>query len=167
MQEILSDEVSIKQKVAEINNHNVDAVCALLRQHEIPVISYLADFVAALCDISKEEMLSNSDKLHIAQARWLFWYTYRYLTNEPYEKIANKTATPAHRFSPQGITNGVNKMSMMIEQEPMWKKRWTIIKRISRAYNENIMGGREDSPRIVIKAPKRLAGCITIEYIND
>jgi chromosomal replication initiation ATPase DnaA len=163
----VESENSISDKMAALNNNNVDAICELLRQQEMPIIEYLADFVAALCDVNKEDMLGNTDRVNVTQARWLFWYAYRFMTNEPYEKIAQRTAINGYKFSQQGITNGANKMSMMIEQEPIWRKRWTIVKRIIKAYDNDIMGEDHKTPRIIIKAPKELVGRISIEYLND
>lgn len=164
---MISSDETIRENIDNINSHNIEQICELLRTQEIPLVKYLADFVASLCNVSKEDMFSSSDKVYNAQARWLFWYAYRIMTNESYEKIADKTATDTHRFTPQGITFGVNKMSMMIDKEPMWKKRWTIVKRIIKAYQNNIMDMEDNTPKVVVRVSRELRGRVSIEYIND
>ena len=56
---------------------------------------------------------------------------------------------------------------MMIEKEPMWKKRWTIVKRIIKAYQNDIMSSDDNAPKVIIKVSSELRGKIKIEYIND
>lgn len=164
---MISSEETIRESISVLNAHNVDKICELLRTQEIPLINYLANFVASICDVDKDDLFVNSDKIYIAQARWLFWYAYRIMTNESYEKIADRLATDTYRFTPQGITFGANKMSMMIEKEPMWKKRWTIVKRIIKAYQNDIMSSDDNTPKVIIKVSSELRGKIKIEYIND
>ena len=49
---------------------------------EKDINKYLSDFVAALCEVPKSSMLSNTHVAYCAHARYLYWYAYRYMTNE-------------------------------------------------------------------------------------
>ena len=150
---------SIKKGWADVEYRHVDKAIEHLRQHEDDIRAYLADFVAAVCGVEREEMFSNSDTACFAHARYLYWYAYRYMTGEAYEKMARQVPNGGHRFVLRSIQNGVNKMSMMIEEQPLWKKRWTIIKRIIK------LRGQEDEDvdnTIVIQVPKALKGKINI-----
>jgi hypothetical protein len=98
--------------------------------YEKDIQSYLLRCVASLCDVDEKRILSNTDVIYIAHARWLYWHAYRYMTNESYEKIAKSTSQDGFTFSTRAVQSGVNKMSMMISNEPLWQKRWTVIKRI-------------------------------------
>ena len=114
---------------------------------------YLAEFVASLCSVETERMFSSSNDLDVAQARWLFWYAYRYMTNETYEKIG-KLSMPLYgkTFTKVGVASSVNKMYTLIEQKPIWRKRWTIIKRIIKQC-ENVIDDETQKP-IKIIVPK-------------
>ena len=125
-----SDE-EIKQDWQQLETENIDKACELLRQHESRIEDYIAEIVAALCNVDCSDMLTNSSVAYLAQARWLYWYAIRYMTNETYDKIAMRTtAKSGCKFTPNGIGQSINKMALLVAQEPIWVKRWTIIKHI-------------------------------------
>lgn len=148
------NEQYILQQMSTLEQETLDKVCELLKGYETRMQDYLAHFVASLCDVKLEDMLTDCNVLHAAQARWLYWYSYRYMTSETYDKIAERTARYfGKRFTMQGVAAGVNKMAQMIEQEPIWKKRWTIIKRLLKSRDDNV-NETPSTIRIVAYAPK-------------
>ena len=155
----LNDEL-IKSQWETIDDYNVQKALYHLRRCDRDVQDFIADCCAALCDVSVDDMLSDTDIIYIAHARWLYWYAYRYMTNESYEKISISTAR-SHTFALRTIQSGVNKMSMMIANEALWKKRWTVVKHIIKL-RENEEEVKRDSP-IVINVPKELKEKIKIE----
>lgn len=112
----------------------VTKVCDLLKGHEELVLNKMAEFVASACGVDKDMMLNDCDKLFVAQARWLYWYAIRYMTNDTYEKIAERTALQGHSFASSSIGLCINKMSQLIESNPLWEHRWAIIKNIARIW---------------------------------
>lgn len=149
----------IKHELDELDSFHIEEACRHLRQHERDIQNYIADFVASLCDVKKEEMFSHSDVVFFAHARWFYWYAYRYMTNESYDKIAKQDFHGGHSFTSRTIQNGVNKMFMMIERDAIWKKRWTIIKRIIRLHNDT----EEVKSHIVIQIPREIKEYVKIE----
>lgn len=140
----------------------IDDILLAVRQHEMDILLYLADTVASLCNIERKDMLKASSEAHLAQPRWLFWYSYRYMTSETLEKVSEMTERcGGHRFTPSGIGQCVNKMSQMINSDGMWKKRWTIIKRIIKL-RESETSKNLDST-IIITVPRELKDIINIE----
>lgn len=114
-----------------LENDNLQMAFKYLQKYDGDIKDYLAECVASMCNISVEEMFKDTSVAYIAQPRWLYWYAIRYMMNETYEKIALQTHKKCgHYFTPNGIGQSINKMNNLINQEPMWKKRWTIIKRI-------------------------------------
>lgn len=144
----------------DIYDKNINTALSYLRNYEQDITMYLADCVASVCDIDKETMFADNEVLHAAHARWLFWLSYRYMTHISFAKIAKSTDNLGHRFDARTIQNGANKMSMMVEGEPIWKKRWTIIRRIIRLFDKQ--DEREDRT-IVVNIPKELKEQIKIE----
>ena len=144
-------EEEIKNELADNERIAMKCVCDTLLNYEGRVRNYLADFVASLCNVEKEKMFSENNSLDVAQARWLFWYAYRYMTGETYEKIGRLSYdTYGKTFTKVGVASSVNKMSVMIEQQPVWKKRWTIVKRIIRITNSLIDENTEEPIKIII-----------------
>ena len=144
-------EEEIKNELADNERIAMKCVCDTLLNYEGRVRNYLADFVASLCNVEKEKMFSENNSLDVAQARWLFWYAYRYMTGETYEKIGRLSYdTYGKTFTKVGVASSVNKMSVMIEQQPIWKKRWTIVKRIIRITNSLIDENAEEPIKIII-----------------
>ena len=120
---------------------------------EKDINKYLSDFVAALCNVPKDKMLSNTHVVYCAHARYLYWYAYRYMTNDSYENIAAQCGKNGHRYTQSAIATGVNKMSTMIENEPLWNKRWLIVKRIIKESNGSLS---EPPVQITITVPKNV-----------
>lgn len=147
-------EEEIKQELEENERMTMKCVCDTLLNYEGNIRTYLADFVASLCNVDRDVMFSESNSLDVAQARWLFWYAYRYMTNETYEKIGKLSGELYGKtFTKVGVAVSVNKMYTLIEQQPIWRKRWTIIKRIIKLQNEMVF---EPQVPITITIPKNV-----------
>lgn len=134
----------------------VAKVCDLLRGHEELVMNKMADFVAAACGVDKDMMLNDCDKLFVAQARWLYWYAIRYMTNDTYDKMAERAALQGHPFASSSIGLCINKMSKLIETNPLWEHRWTIIKSIAKIWMNSDNGSiqKKQEIKITVHHPK-------------
>lgn len=139
-------------------NNNLEKALFYLGKYEEDIKNVLADCVASVCNIKKEEMMEGTHTAYLAQARWLFWYSYRYMTNETYEKIAKQTSTPIHKFSTSSVRDCVNKMGMMIASEHLWQRRWNIIKNIIKQRCKE-----KEEKVIVINIPKELKDQVRVE----
>ena len=144
-------EEEIKQNLEENERKTIEYICGALNTYGFSVRLYLADFIASLCNVEKEKMFSTCNNLDVAQARWLFWYAYRYMTNETYEKIGKLSGELYGKtFTKVGVAASVNKMYELIENQPIWRKRWTIIKRVIKT-GENVIEDEAKKPiRIII-----------------
>ena len=144
-------EGEIKQNLEENERITMQCVCDTIRVYGSRTRIYLADFVASLCDVEKERMFSACNDLDVAQARWLYFYAYRYMTGETYEKIGKLSQEIYGKtFTKVGVASSVNKMYELIENQPIWRKRWTIIKRVIKA-GENVIEDEAKKPiRIII-----------------
>ena len=147
-------EEEIKQTLESDERTAMQLVCDILSNHEKSIRAYLADFVASLCSIDRERMFSVCNDLDVAQARWLYFYAYRYMTNDTYEKIGKLSGELYGKtFSKAGVAASVNRMYSLIEQQPIWRKRWTIVKRIIKLQNEMVF---EPQVPITITIPKNI-----------
>ena len=143
------------QKSLEKQQQDVVAtVCDALNGHETMIADSLAAFVASLCDVDLNLMLSDTVASHITQARWLFWYSHRYMTNETYAKISERMKHFGLEVTSTGVGCAINKMAELIDKEPIWRKRWTIIKRIIKQYNDPSEKERSASVKVVVLKPK-------------
>lgn len=154
------NEEAIKLQWVEVDNDSFKKALLYLKQCEKDVHEFLADCVASVCEVDVDVMLSDTNASNVAHARWLFWYAYRYLTNESYEVIARSTARNGKTFALRSVQNGVTKMTMLINDIPFWKKKWNLVKRIIKLRD----GDREKQDNtIVIAIPKELKEKIKIE----
>lgn len=143
----------IKADWMRLDDENLRMACEYLSRCESDVEDYLAETVASLCNIDVADMLSDTSTTYLAYPRWLYWYAVRYLTNETYEKIALRTEKKyGYKFSPNGIGQSINKMAALITREPIWTKRWTIIKHIIKLRDTNEM--HQDTVTMRLIAPK-------------
>ena len=147
-------EEEIKTSLEENERITMECINDALRNYEGRIRTYLAQFVASVCNVDIDKMFSESNCLDVAQARWLFWYAYRYMTGETYEKIG-KLSEPIYgkRFTRVGVASSVNKMYELIEQQPIWRKRWTIVKHIIKTQNDLMF---ERPVPITITIPKNV-----------
>ena len=139
-------------------DYHIGKIIEHLQMCEQDTKDNLADFVAALCNVPKDKMLSNTHVVYCAHARYLYWYAYRYMTNDSYENSAAQCGKNGHRYTQSAIATGVNKMSTMIENEPLWNKRWVVVKKIIKTESQ----GNGVDNNIVIQVPKELKGKINI-----
>lgn len=147
-------EEEIKRSLEDNERITMMSVCDTLRNYEGRVRLYLASFVASVCNVDDERMFSASSDLDVVQARYLFWYAYRYMSNETYDKIGRVSKELGGKvFTGTGVAAGVSKMYSLIEQQPIWRKRWTIIKRIIKEDNNTIV---EPPTPITITVPKNV-----------
>jgi len=143
----------IKSDWQRLEKENLEKACEYLSKCETDVEEYIADCIAALCDITVSEMLSDAAQARIAQPRWLYWYAIRYMTNETYDEIATRTIKRSGcSFTANGIGQSINKMAIMVAIEPIWTKRWTIIKHIIKMRDKANASTQENVVRII--APK-------------
>lgn len=144
----------LEEELRRIDEKTIECACDVLRQHGKDVFKSIANFVASLCNVDCGRMLSFGNKSGTTQPRWLFWYAYRYMTNESYERISEVTnEIGGYMFTVPAVGQGVNKMAQMIESEPIWKKRWTIIRGIIKGYYSE-RHDEEENRRITIRVPK-------------
>jgi len=136
-------------------------VCDMLRGYESNINSWLAYYVASICNVDVNKMLSRSNVMNVAQARWLYWYALRYMTGQSYPEIAENTFTTYHaRFAKQGVGQAINKMSMMIDRDLLWNRRWTMVKRIIKACAkdvDNTSQQSKESAEITITYPSNIS----------
>ena len=152
---IKSDE-QIKSDWERLENDNIEKACEYLRRYEGDIEDYVAEIVASLCNVDVDKMLSDTSVAYLAQARWLYWYALRYMTNETYDKIAERTMRKTtYRFTLNCIGQSINKMSAMIVNEPIWTKRWIILKRIIKL-RDTVVKEKVETETVTMKiiAPK-------------
>ena len=154
--EIIDDMRSIEEKT-------IDSACELLSTYGGEMRQYLARIAASLCCVEENEIMANTKNIDIVQARWFFWYAYRYMTNESYESMAQRSKAYRH-FSASCVGASVAKMSMMISKEPIWTKRWTILKRIVKIMLKNI---NNETPNEVVTLTITHPKGVTIELKPD
>lgn len=130
-------EDEIKTGLEENERATMQFVCDALNGYGSNIRKYLADFIASLCNVEIERMMSDCIDHDVAQARALFWYAYRYMTGETYQQIG-KLSKDAYgkTFTKVGVSTSVNRMHQYIEEQPIWRKRWNIVKHIIKTQND-------------------------------
>ena len=122
----------IEIDVADVLRSDVDYVgqaLDLLRKNGCDLERRMADFAAALCDVDATEMFKATDVVYLAHARWFYWFAYRYMTGESYDKMARQQFG-SHAFSALTIKKGESLMAMMIDNDVRGKKRWNIMRAV-------------------------------------
>ena len=85
----------IKSDMARIEHSTIDAACGLLRQYNVELRRYLVVLVAGLCDVSADDMMTNTKNITIVQARSL--YDERKLRQHSTAKLLATFCTVLHR----------------------------------------------------------------------
>lgn len=112
----------------------------------------LVELVSEACGISAEEIFARGNNLQCVHARWFYWYALRYITGESYEAISKSPLPNSHKYAGACVGFGIKRIGEMMAQEPLWHKRWAMLKQ---AIKENIPNAEiiEDNT-IVISIPK-------------
>lgn len=134
----------MEKEISDIRETFLAELRDVLRRHEYNTLDMLAHVVCGVCDVDVADMLSSVNKQYLSQARWLFWYAYRFVTGETYEKIAERTAFDGRRFTIQSVAVGVTTMGRMVEKEKVWAERWSVVRQaISVMYGKDADAGRK------------------------
>lgn len=151
-----------KKQLDAIEDRNITKACEYLRGYEQEIGNHLAQFVASLCNIDVDEMFSNMKNNYYSQARWLYWYALRYMTDETYEQIAARTTCNGHKFTLRAVAKGIDKMGKMVYENGIWRKRWVILKRVIKMYN-----GDSDQSVIKVVITKPANTKVEVEFKNE
>lgn len=126
---MIKGEKEITEDVKRLEERTIENVCRLLYAYNGDLRHYLACLVAGLCDVAVGDLYTDTKHINVIQSRWLYWYCYRYMTNESYESISRRSKE-WRRFGAACVGQSVAKMSMMISEDDVWAKRWAVMKRI-------------------------------------
>lgn len=123
------------------------------------VCEYLADYIASLCGFTRAEMFSRVRNQATTHARWLFWYAYRFMTKDTYSEIAYRTES-WHFYTSKSVQVATQKMSSMIDSEPMWNRRWRVVKqfiKLREGYDDEKLDNT-----IIVQVPRHIKDKIQI-----
>jgi len=152
----------IREDLAKIEKKIENAIDSL-GEYDNDIVQYIAEIVSSVCNVDIQRMLSNDRMLPVVHARWLYWYAYRSLTKHTYGRISEDTSQRCtKKYTEAGVGIGINKMSAMIDQDPVWRKRWGVVKRVVKLINEEEEGETFNST-ITIQVPKELRDKITFK----
>ena len=151
MQNGVNDE-TIQSNIKLIEDETIEKACALLASYNNKIHDYIACFVSSLCDVEFKDLMYDTKHLNVVKARWLYWYAYRYLTNDSFDTIAKMTSQ-YRKFATSCVGSSCAKMSRMIDIEPIWNKRWQILKRIIKIANKTSLN---ESQTIRITYPRNI-----------
>lgn len=147
------NEDKVREDWKRLDEDGIAEVLRLLKGHEESIQEYLADYVAALCSVDKRAMMTDTSRIDIIHARWLFWYAYRYMSGETFPKIGEISERYGRTFPDTTVSGGVNKMGGLINCITIWSKRWNILKRIIK------LRGKSEDPdtvKVVVTTPKNV-----------
>lgn len=128
----MKDNEEIRREWEDLQDKSFKEIEAVLRKCDYNAMTMLSSFVASICDVDTADLLSSSANMYISQCRALFWYAYRYMTQDPYERISQKTSIEGCKFSADTVRKACEKMMTLIDVDDVWKGRWINVKRFIR-----------------------------------
>lgn len=133
-------------------------------------INIVRVFVANLCGVDSADMIYNTEEMHLVQARWLYWYSLRYMTQETFARISEITQLDGHRVVWRTIAKAVVVMGNLIETDSIWKARWKRINNFIRELQQQEKEKEEEKTKkinqkhkITISVPDEIKNNIEIE----
>ena len=166
----MKDNDTIKQEWEDLHDKSFLEIEAVLRKYDYNALTMLSSFVASICDVDTADLLTSSANVYISQCRALFWYAYRYMTQDPYERISKKTAIEGCRFSPDTVRKACEKITELINADPHWKGRWINVKRFIRLKDDPHSYQMSDNAnpfpqkyKLMLHVPKEIKDQIEIE----
>lgn len=138
-------------------------------------INIVRVFVANLCGVDSADMIYNTDEMYLAQARWLYWYSLRYMTQYTFTRLCEITQIEGHCFVWRTIAYGVRLMGHLIEVDSTWKARWKRTKNFIRELQKQEEEENEEENterinqkhKITISVPDEIKNKIEIEIKTE
>ena len=166
----MKDNETIRQECGELNMKTSNEIEAVLRKYDYNTMTMLLSFVASICDVNAADLLTSSANIYMSQCRALFWYAYRYITQETYDRISKKTAFEGCAFSPDAVRKACEKIAELINSDMQWKGRWINVKRFIRLKEEMDESLNPDNSdpfsqkhKLTLYVPKEIRDKIEIE----
>ena len=135
------DDIGVISKIGE-----------LLREYNSSYKWLIAESVASVCDVDKEEMLSGNRDIHNTHARYLYWYALKYLTHDS-NLVIGETSIPNKIYTTDCVRKGINSILNLIDKNTQWNKRWQIVKNIISTIKKDIETERTIK-KVVISVPE-------------
>lgn len=155
--------MDVKQFPEKIKDNNQLAaryICDNLKKYDVNIVECLSDFVASLCNVDKEKMLSGCLDVDVSHARWLFFYAYRYMTGDTYKKIGKMTEKiSGKRFSSVGVAKCVSCMQQLMQRDSVWEAKWRVIQSGIKGINDEECA----SYTITVNIPQQLINKVKIK----
>lgn len=149
-----------RKDLVALDRKSFKEIEVILRRMDYDTQDMVSSFVASICNVDVADMLSSSNNLHLAQSRSLYWYAMRYLTKDTYQRISERSKLDGHAFSPESIAISIPKMTELIENDSVWKRRWVIVRRmlnlLQDPQNYNVSDFTNPSPqkyKILLQVP--------------
>ena len=117
----------VLKEINEKDTKVVEDVCNILAQYDKDIRLCLEKIVCALCNVKQEKLWGRTRDMTIVQARWFYWYAYRFISNDSHQSIAH---IQERKFATSCVGQSITKMSMLISSDTVWSKRWIILKQI-------------------------------------
>lgn len=123
------------EKANELEDKMLSTICETIRKYNELSAKHLAQITADLCGVDCEDLLHDTSHRTNSEARYLYWFAYRYLTEESYSSIAKKPWQ--RRFTEQCVGAAILRMANMISANTIWTKRWVILKHVIKGILEH------------------------------
>ena len=123
------NEKEAKEIIKESERKAIDDACNALRGHVRLTEECIAQLVASLCNVRVRDMLMDKGRSPFSLARGLYWYTIKQVFNVTNDYIS-KASTKHTHFKISCVRLAISNMSMLIQKDSIWQKRWYIIKRV-------------------------------------
>lgn len=147
---------NVTNDISKIEVETIHKACELLSSYNVRIGEYLGHYVSSLCDVDYHDLMYDTKHLNVAKARWLFWYAYRHMTNDSFDSISKMTSR-YRKFATSCVGCSCAKMARMIDFEPVWAKRWDILKRIIKTIlNTNTQHQGQNNIIIKVVHPKNV-----------
>lgn len=119
----------VVEDVKAIDDSTVGMALQLLREYGSMVSDYIAEISAELCRVDVDDMLGDTRDIDNVRARWFYWYSYRYMTEESYEKMSS-LLNRGRQYDRATIGQGVAKICLLIGDDGIWRRRWAVMRKV-------------------------------------
>ncbi|HSQ89378.1 hypothetical protein [Romboutsia sp.] len=122
------NEQKLKKNFNNIKNDTLQEVCMILRNSNFDVYNNLADFISALFNVEKADMLSKDLDRENCRARWMWWLTLYTYYDKSYENIANLSSYDDSKVEVGSVGYGVNKIQEEMQNSVNLRDKWFQVK---------------------------------------
>ena len=122
------NEQKLKKSFSDIKSNILYEVSKVLRNSNYEVYDNLGDFISALFNVDRADMMSKDLDREVCRARWMWWLALYTYYDKSYENIASLSSFEDSKVTVDSVGYGINKIQEEMKNSVNLRDKWFQVK---------------------------------------